>query len=226
LSSAFHLWQALAALPAPYPEAEAFASTLRSASRTQREFVVRLWLSEGVPFGFRNTPALYEEARGWIAKRLGVKPGDVTLIGSARIGFSMSPGLSFGRRFSDESDLDISVISASLFTETEECFSAWARDLEAGVVRPRNTLENRLWPENVEFGRRNIPKGFMDPNKIPFLNRYELARRVGHAMWALSVKLADTIPEHPKRKASVRVYRDSESFIRRMLINLSSTLDR
>lgn len=225
MSSAFHLWQALAALPAPYPEAKAFASTLRSASRAQRELVVRLWLSEGVPFGFRDTPALYEEARGWISKRLRVRPRDVTLIGSSRIGFSMSPGGSFGRRFSDKSDLDISVISTALFTETEECFSAWARDLEAGVVRPRNARESRFWPENVEFGHRNIPKGFMDTDKIPFLNRYELAQRVGHTMWALSVKLADSVPGHPKRKASVRVYRDPESFIRRMLINLSFALD-
>ncbi len=221
----FLLWRGLAELPAPYPDPATFFSALKSASRIQRELVARLWVGEGVPYCFRATPAVYEEMRHWLGKRLRVDPKEITLIGSSRIGFSMSPN-EFGRPFSENSDLDISIISSALFAETKDCFHAWEADLGRGTVHPRNERERRLWPENIEFGRRNIPKGFMDPGKIPTIKRYELAQRVVNTMWALSVRVANSECGHPQRRASVRVYRDQISFIQRLLFNLSAALDK
>lgn len=224
-SRGFKVWKGLAALSAPYPEPGEFVSVLRSASPEQRELVVRLWIGEGVPFGFRSTPALYEELRRWTGRRLGVDPRDLTLIGSTRIGFSMSPGIRFGTPFSDNSDLDLSVISEQLFRQTKECFQAWENDVATGAVQPQGDRQRRLWPENLAFGRRNIPRGFMDPHKIPTLNRYELPRRVVNVMWELSVKLTGCFCGHSNRKTSARVYRDYEAFIRQSLLNLSAALD-
>lgn len=188
--------------------------------------MARLWIGEGIPYGFRDTPAVYEEIRNWLGKKLEIDPRDVTLIGSARIGFSMSPGVEFGRSFSEKSDLDISIISEQLFLQTKDCFHVWENDVEVGAVNPRNERERRLWSENIEFGRRNIPRGFMDPGKIPTFNRYELAQRVVNAMWSLSVKLADSDCGHPRRRASVRVFCDQNSFVQRLLVNLSAAIDK
>jgi hypothetical protein len=222
---AFERWRGLASLSAPYPEASTFFNVVRDATPTLREYVVRLWFSEGVPFGFRDTPALYEEIRTWLAARLRISPKDVTIIGSARIGFSLSPGRELGRPFSLHSDLDFSVVSSQLFSETASCFAQWKEDFANGLVRPRRSREARLWPENVLFGDRNIPKGFMDPEKIPTLQRYELPRRVGGAVWALGVKLEASKCGHPRRRTSVRVYRDWASFTQRMMVNLRAALN-
>src|SRR3972149_5338637 len=73
--------------------------------------------------------------------------------------------------------------------------------MERRAVHPRNERERQLWPENIEFGHRNIPRGFMDPGKIPTFHRYELAQRVVNGMWALSVKLADSECGHPPRSS-------------------------
>ena len=97
--------------------------------------------------------------------------------------------------------------------------------MERRAVHPRNERERQLWPENIEFGRRNIPRGFMDPGKIPTFHRYELAQRVVNAMWALSVKVADSECGHPCRRSSVRVFRDQNSFVQRLLVNLSAAID-
>jgi hypothetical protein len=60
---------------------------------------------------------LYEAVREWMSVRLQVHPKNVTLIGSARIGFSMCPRPNYGRQFGANSDLDFSVVDERLFSE-------------------------------------------------------------------------------------------------------------
>lgn len=219
----FLLEESMLPLTAPYPEPLLFMKVTKMAGHRDRHAIARLWLSEGIPFAFRECPALYEAVRGWFAHQVDVHPKEVTLIGSARIGFSLAPD-SLGRAFGDRSDLDLTVISEPLFNRVRSAFEAWAHDYGHGTVNPRNDQERSYWNSNLEFGRRNIPKGFMDPNKIPLWDRYPIAQRVLHSCWLLREKLLRTEGGPAVREASVRVYRDWYAFIRQLTLNLKHAL--
>ena len=97
-----------------YPTAADVARLCVMGGHQARLTLARLWHSEGIPFAFRQNPALYELIRAWIASRLGIDPKDVTLIGSARLGQSLF-GNPFGSPFSIDSDLDFTIVSSTLF---------------------------------------------------------------------------------------------------------------
>jgi hypothetical protein len=111
---------------------------MAGAPRAAREIVARLWLTEGLPSAFFTSPAIYEDMRGWLASRLNVHPKEVTLIGSARLGYSLAPPPNFGRPFGPRSDLDLSIVSADLFKRVTLAFSSFAVDYRAGAVMPRS----------------------------------------------------------------------------------------
>lgn len=207
-------------LRGPYPPLDEVRGLRDPQARLAREAFVRLWLTEGIPFAFRDCPAIYEEVRGWLAARLGTHPKDITLLGSARLGFSLGGPSNLGRPFGRHSDLDFSVVSSGLFARFREIFETWARDYESGIVRPRHDGERRLWDSNLAFGRQNLPKGFFDANKIPTFHRYPLAQEVAQALWALVKKLEQSAAAPVPSGASVRVYDNWHSLINRVSFNL------
>ena len=120
---------------------------------------MRLWLTEGIPFAFGNYPVAYEEMRGWLGARLTVCPKQITLLGSGRIGFSLTRAR-FGRPFGHDSDLDLSIVSDTLFHRFAEAFGRWKQDYSEGAIRPRNDTERTYWNQNLQFGEKNLPLGF------------------------------------------------------------------
>lgn len=211
-------------LSSPFPSPDELETTLAGAPRAAREIVARLWLTEGLPSAFLTSPAVYEDLRGWLASRLNVHPKEVTLIGSARIGYSLAPPPEFGRPFDAGSDLDLSIVSGDLFQRVTSAFSNFSADYSSGAVVPRSSHERHLWDENLAFGARNIPRGFFDPNKVPNFDRYPVAQQVSQSMWALVKKLEVTPGAPQVRRASTRVYRDWQSFIERVSFNLMAAL--
>lgn len=61
-----------------YPDSTQFLEA--ATSLVSREMLVRLWLTEGIPFAFRDCPALYETTRAWLAARWRVCPKEITLV--------------------------------------------------------------------------------------------------------------------------------------------------
>jgi hypothetical protein len=213
-------------LSSHFPSPEELETTLARAPRTSRDVVARLWLTEGLPSAFLTSPAVYEDLRGWLASRLNVHPKEITLIGSARIGYSLAPPPEFGRPFDVKSDLDLSIVSPSLFQRVISAFDQFSFDYRSGAVTPRTQWERELWNENLIFGARNIPKGFFDPNKIPNFDRYPVAKQVSQSMWMLVKKLEIT-PDAPKvKRATMRIYRDWQSFIEKVSFNLMAALKK
>ena len=217
--------ESLQKLSDPHPAPEKFREALRGISRRSREEVVRLWLTEGAPFAFRARPVIYEEMRGWLGACLNVCPKEITVVGSARIGFSLARS-QFGRSFSRESDLDLSIVSEVLFGAIAETFSRWRQDYREGRVHPRSERERALWEQNLEFGERNLPSGFFDANKIPTFDPYPLVQRIQQTMWALTKKLEVTPDAPTPPRASTRVYRNWQDLIRRVSFNLYTVLSR
>lgn len=213
-------------LVAPHPSPEDFRNAITMASRQAREDVVRLWLTEGIPFSFRGCPAIYERIRFWVGQCLEVCPKEITVVGSARIGFSMVGGKEFGRAFSQSSDLDLAIVSEHLFESMAETFEKWKEDYMKTSVSPRNSIEQGYWTENIKLVERNINFGFMDANKLPTLERYPLAQKLNHTMWALRARLEVTANISVPKKASLRVYRSWNALVERVSFNLLTAMRR
>lgn len=211
----------LAGLVDAYPSAEELARASYAGGPQVRLFLARLWLSEGIPFAFRARPAVYEHMRSFLASRLGVDPKDITLIGSARVGQSLSPS-TLGRPFSSDSDLDLTVVSPDLFNRLVAEFNAWAYDFESGVAQPANSRERRFWNDHLERGPDVIGRGFLDSKMIPLRHSYVLAKQVGQTMYLLREKLAATPGAPVVSRADIRVYRSWDAFARQVGLSLSS----
>jgi hypothetical protein len=211
-------------LSSHFPSPEQLQAALTKAPRLASQIVARLWLTEGIPAAFLSSPYVYEDLRGWLSSRLNVHPKEVTLIGSARIGYSLAPPPAFGRQFRASSDLDLSIVSDDLFQRVAAASTQFSVDFRAGSVAANRQDERDRWESNIAFIERNLSRGFVDPNKLPNLDRYPVIQQVGQAMWLLKKKLEVT-PGAPRvRRASTRVYRDWRSFIERVSFNLRSAM--
>jgi hypothetical protein len=203
-----------------YITSSAFEGVVPSLKSVERECFFRLWVSEGIPFAFKDAPMLFEAIRGWLALRLDVHPKEITIIGSARMGFSMSPPPEYGRLFGKHSDLDFAIISEKLFNELSADFQQWKTDFENGQIKPHNPTQMTYWEDNIKKLPMNISRGFIDAYKIPYMIKYKMAQKVGDTLYKLSSKLAIT-PDAPETKSSsLRVYCNWTAFIDQMKRNL------
>ncbi len=220
-------------------ELPALADTIRSLYPSSAEFrlaitrfdgenlaqFLRAYVMFGIPFAFQERPLLWEAIRGWIGRRLDVRADHVHLVGSGRTGFSTSPP-TFGRPFSENSDLDLSIIAPELFGDCARDCRRFAADVIANGIRPSNLTEASYWSSNCQFIRDNLPKGFLDPWKVPSLHdRYPVCARANNEASILVDRLRRT--GGPKaRKASFRVYADWQSFSDRVRVNYRAIRDR
>jgi len=216
----FEVPSALDSLTETYPPVESVINVAKTDDKDTRCALARLWLSEGIPYCFKSKPGVYESLRVWLSRQLQVQAKEITIIGSGRQGFCLSPGKIVGKSFDKRSDLDLTIISAPLFKKIERTFKRWHTDYLAGTVSPRNKRESKLWKANAESVRTGLARGFIDPHKIPTLNRYPAVQAIMDAMYVAREKLKVT-PGAPRvTKVSVRVYKDWDSFILQMVTNL------
>jgi hypothetical protein len=151
----FDVSPALEPLREAYPSADAILTAARGGNREARHAIARLWLSEGIPYSFRASPGVYEALRRWLARRLDVHAKEITLVGSGRQGFCLSPGTDLGRPFGDHSDLDLTVVCQSLFDRLEASFARWAADYTGGGV-PHGTSGSDSSGRRISNPFRNV----------------------------------------------------------------------
>lgn len=219
---AFDLPPALEPLRAVYPPVDEILAAAEGGNRVSRFAIVQLWLTEGIPLAFKAQPGLYESLRLWLARRLSVHAKEITLVGSGRQGFCLSPGRDLGRPFGEHSDLDLTVVSKSLYERLHAAFDRWNRDYAAGTVAPRHPREKQFWDSHRDSVPSGLVRGFIDPHKIPNWDRYPEAQAIAQAMYEAHEKLKVTHNAPVVRKLSIRVYRDWDSFVRQMAINLEA----
>ncbi|MBI0473248.1 hypothetical protein EXT68_13435 [Pectobacterium parmentieri] len=178
-----------------------------------------MWLSEGIPFAFKNTPALYEVVRVWLGNRLDVDPKEIHLSGSARIGQSLAPN-KMGKNFGNHSDLDLFVVSEVLFNRVRTDFNNWSYEFEGDLVQPINETERKYWVENNNRGQKNLQRGFLDSSIVPNRDKYPTIKNIAQSMWLLKEKL-DITKEAPSIKsASVRCYKNWRSYVQQVVLSL------
>jgi hypothetical protein len=88
------------------------------------EDLAREYVFGGVPFVFEGDEPSWQLLRTHLAQNLGINQADIYVVGSAKLGFSLSPN-GFPRAFSEESDIDIAVVSAELFDKAWHSILDW-----------------------------------------------------------------------------------------------------
>lgn len=207
-------------LTGQYPDSELVLALIKENDKAALGGFCQQWNSEGVPHFFRQNPMLYETVRDWIARQLGIHGKELTIIGSARIGYSVAPE-KFGRKFGRHSDLDLVAISPKLFERAHEECKRIASDWESGALKPTARWEKVHWPEDVvDLNRTANTRGFINTWDMPYRAAYPLAKRIAHICQEVVERLKDTDAGYEVKKASLRVYSDLASFIKQTRINL------
>ena len=202
-----------------YPQADLIISAGKEGGEAARHAIARQWLSEGIPYAFKDCPGLYESVRYWVATRLGVDPKEVNITGSARLGQSLAPQKK-GKVFGEGSDLDIFIISVELFEKLKHDFHEWSFDFESNNLKPSNDREEGFWKSNLHRVPKNIGRGFIDSKVIPNHEKYKVARSIAQTMFMLKQKL-DVTSQAPKiSEASVRCYKSWGSYVQQVSLGL------
>ena len=203
----------------PHPPPRLLLDAAGQSGERGRVTLTRLWLTEGIPYAFRKCPAIYESMRSWLAIHLDVHAKEIGIVGSARIGASLAPR-KLGKKFSNDSDLDLVIVSRGLFDGLVEEFRHWSLAFEGDTVAAANSRECQCWRENNKRVPKNIESGFLDPKFIPNHEPYPKARRISQSMFLLAGKLKRTPNAPSPSKASVRCYASWDSFERQSSKNL------
>ena len=105
------------------------------------------------------SPVLTNEKQASLKRRIsdefGVSMRDILLVGSAKLGFTLLPkrGRPPLTQFGDDSDIDIAIISGSLFVKYwQETFSYW--------------IQKKNWDKAEKF-REYLFRGWLRPDKLP-----------------------------------------------------------
>jgi hypothetical protein len=84
-----------------------------ATSHTDEEIVQYLLFDE-IPYCFKNDINSYREFRSDVCSKLSIHQQDFTIVGSAKVGFSLNPS-KIGIEFNEASDIDIVLVSNEMF---------------------------------------------------------------------------------------------------------------
>lgn len=131
--------------------------------------VVSDFILKSEPYAFRDRPEAYGEFRSELALRLDVDCENISLIGSARLGFSLNKARLLSP-FSDQSDLDIVIVASEIFDEAwlellskQDKFSLAGEDERSRFKRTRDNIffgyfRPDHFPINTELSKAWFPK--------------------------------------------------------------------
>lgn len=204
-----------------YPDAASIQKAAKEGGEASRVAIARLWLSEGIPFAFKDCPGVYESIRTWLAPRLSVDPKEINVTGSARLGQSLRPG-QVGKLFDGASDLDLFVVSNSLFDSMAADFNAWSFQFENGRIAPNNERERGFWSDNIQRVPKLINRGFIDAKLVPNHESFPVIKNIAQSMWMLKAKLDITEDAPCIAYASIRCYKSWNSFVRQVVLSLGA----
>ena len=173
-----------------YPNKEEFEELL---STCEIDWIIDNHLFGGSPFYSVDQPKVHDRLVRTISKGLGVPLTDIRVVGSAQIGISLSP-LKFGEPFGPFSDIDIIVVSPSLFDPS------WL-DILGSQRRRSSTLSVRTKRNLRDHRERHfIYNGWMYPSSVPEV--LEIGER-----WLRTFNGLSRITELASRSISSRLYR-------------------
>jgi hypothetical protein len=169
------------------------------ANSTDQEMLDVCLRSDNAPYVFEPDPASWAAFRELMSENLGCPVPNIRIVGSGRLGFSMKPDQNL-RSFSDRSDIDVVVVSDTLFD------ALWIALLRAAYPRPPVSFGGWL-----AEGRNELYTGWLSPLKIRLdVKIYgEKGRHVLdiRALWFDTLKLASNVPPRRHEDIQCRLYR-------------------
>ena len=161
-------------------------------------------LLDRVPWIF-STRGQYIDWKTNLAADLELDPFMLLVVGSAALGFSLSPLKSFAS-FSASSDIDVAAVSQRHFEEAWR----WLRELGPDDLVQRDALEREMF----KWHRRNLVfDGAIATDKL-------LSRLPFGSKWTSGLSHASSREPTDGRSIKVRIYRDFESLRKYHVTNI------
>lgn len=132
--------------------------------------LARVFLLDGTPFVFSKSPMKYIIFKEQVASEFNLGSQDVCIVGSARLGFSPS-GRKFGQPFAETSDVDVVLISESLFLEGSQALLQELNEVPPGIQFEGSAqdvhVKSRDW-QKVKKAIRNFVFNNFNPGLLTY----------------------------------------------------------
>jgi hypothetical protein len=167
--------------------------------------VVKEFVFKGDPYVFLDRPQAFDKLKSRLCASLGLSESNVLIIGSAKMGFSLSPD-SFPRPFLTTSDIDVLIVDEQLY---DRC---WLAILKWHYSRHRASLELGA-AESQWIGKRmkSVYWGWLqyDDLRTQGLGSILLLKSVRDlsSAWFEAFKSLTDDPDFAKREVTGRLYR-------------------
>ena len=175
---------------AMYPTRVEFEALLKTRTI---DWIIDNYIFDGQPFYSADAPEVHNQMVRAISIGLKVPQDDICVVGSARIGFSLSP-LKFGEPFSDFSDIDICIVSSSLFDPS------WLDIIEKRRTQPATMNSRTKFQLREHRERHYVFNGWIYPKSV--VQALEIGQR-----WLRTFNGLSRISELASRTISGRLYR-------------------
>ena len=117
------------------------------------------------------------------------------------------------------------IIDSSLFIKLEAEFKMWTESyVVKHEIQPKSAYERQCWDKNISKLPANFNYGFVDTYKIP--NRpdlFPITQKINNSM-SLVVQRLKAMHGFLTKRASMRVYKDVDSFCCQQCRNIESIL--
>jgi hypothetical protein len=197
---------------------ELFAENYFKIHNSEKYSFLRHYIINNDPFLFQFNPLLFEQLIQYLSEKLDINTSQVKLIGSAKTGFSISPPPTYGKPFSNESDLDFSIIDEEIFNNLKEESLTWSEQYQAKLITPKNEREEFFWNDNLYTLPNQIERGFIDTHKIPNFNDFPNTKKINNILSLIVYHLNAKYTIEVK-KTSARVYESYKNFERQIKLN-------
>ncbi|MBL7911083.1 MAG: hypothetical protein JNJ41_08535 [Bacteroidia bacterium] len=205
-----------------YPDL-ATLKKINLVSHRERVDIVRIYFTEGIPFAFIKNPILYEKIRVWLAKHFEVDPKSISITGSARIGYTLNPNKVQGTAFAQNSDLDLILVDEKFFNYMVDDYFSFVEQLNSKLSQNYGRYEHLL-NNTLEIERSITRFGFIDQWKIPDWSGLPKVNIAYSHLRHLTERMSVTNNCPRVSKASIRIYKDWESCVNRLSININAAL--
>ncbi|MHC5914831.1 MAG: hypothetical protein ACYTXE_28435 [Nostoc sp.] len=181
---------------------EIFRKALHDQSLTEQK-IVQKYIIHGTPYIFKDNESKYFDLKHEIATHFKEHFESVHMVGSGKLGFSIAPK-KLWRPFCDESDIDIAIISRTIF----ERFWIDLYDFNIGLTS-RNQEEEKYYRKFLQY----LFKGWLRPDLFPF--KYS-----GKYEWMDFFKSISYKDGYPK--IACAVYYSNDFFEKYHILNIKS----
>jgi hypothetical protein len=189
---------------------------------TKKNSLINFLFISNFCFAFKSKPIIYEQLTQYMSDKFNVNKTNIVLIGSAKTGFAVDPS-TYGKSFSENSDLDFAIIDRVLYENCVKNFKLWKIKTENNEYT--ESQKNRFWSDSQNNLKYQIKKGFIDTYKIPNFYEFETTQRINQSLSLIVLNL-ERYQNIKVKEASARIYKDWESFQKQLRLNIQDVLGK